>query len=187
HNEILCRDAELTQRFLDTGGLVHIRRQHDERAIVRHELTIEAELLDRVAHLTFVRERRRDDGAADGQGCDAPPMELLQQYLGRCLRENLGALRRRLVQNRPVLGNDVIEYARPWKNFQKLAQLPRGDENQLASARRQRAQRVDTPLVVAAIASKRAVEASRECNESHCSFLRVRRWRRPLALAEQRL
>src|SRR5512138_3068693 len=115
HNEILCRDAELTQRFLDTGGLVHIRRQHDERAIVRHDLTIEAELLDRVAHLTFVRERRRDDGAADGQGCDAPPMELLQQYLGRCLRENLGALRRRLVQNRPVLGNDVIEYARPWK------------------------------------------------------------------------
>ena len=85
---------------------------------------------------------------------------------GRRLPEDFGLARRCTMQDRAVLGDDVIEEARLGEDFEQRAQLAAGHQDQLAAGRGQLAQRVDATLVATSVASQRSIET---CGQHHIS------------------
>ena len=131
------RHAEVAQRELRSGRLVDAGGQHHHRFAIEDHLQLEAELADRLDHQRFLRRMRRHDDLAHLEGLNATPAQRRDELLGRRIGEQRDVAASRVVNERAVLRNDIIEQIDAVANAQQIVQPASGHEDRAPAGRAQ--------------------------------------------------
>ena len=127
----LCGDSPLSSSAAASPlALFDARRQHHHRALVEHDVQLEAELAHRLQHDVLHRLPGGDDAAADRQRLHAALAQARDELLGRRRGEHGLAAGAGLVEQRAVLGHDQIATAELGKHAFQIGQLAAGDQDQ---------------------------------------------------------
>jgi hypothetical protein len=83
--------------------------QHHHRFAIEDYVQLETELADRLDYQRFLRRMRRHNDLADLEGLNATPAQRRDELLGGRIGEQRDVAASRVVNERAVLRNDIIE------------------------------------------------------------------------------
>ena len=164
--DVVRGQAQPRERASESGGLVHRRGQHHDRALVEDDLQLQPEVADRLQHGGFVRLHRRDDGRADADRHPAP-VQCLDECPGRRIGEDLALPGRRKVQQGTVLGDHAIESVDLRKDAEQFSQFPTRYQYQPAAAGAEAIERFHPARRHHAVMGERTVVVGGQDDESH--------------------
>ena len=127
---VVRRELHFRERGGKAACLVHARRQHHHGALVEDDLQLEPELLDDVEDDLVLGCPGGDDHPADGQGRHVPLFERLYEGGGGPLCQRLLGVRRRRVEQRAVLGDDLVEDLQLPEMIREVVELAPRDQHQ---------------------------------------------------------
>lgn len=139
--DVVQRQAQLRERHFQARGLVDAGGQNHDRPFVEDDLQLQAKIPDDFQHRGLVRLPRGHDDVPDRQRLDVALPKGLDERLGGRLGQLFDLPRGRIIEQRAVLRDDVIEEVHVREHRDELLQLSARDQDQLPARGLQARQR----------------------------------------------
>src|SRR5437867_10340873 len=132
-DDVMRREAKLSERDVQSGCLVHSGWKDHHRALVEDDLQLQPKIAYELNGGRLMRAPRCNDDASDRDSLCSAFDELLPELIRRPLGERPFFARRGPKQQRAVFRNDSIEKIEPRENFDQVVQFPSGNKNEFSS------------------------------------------------------
>ena len=166
-DRVVRRQSERLERGCQPRGLVDAGRQHHDRALVEDHLQLESEIANRLEHRCLVGLPRRHDHATHRQGLDRTLSQGFDEALRRSRAEGLLLAGGGHVEQRTVLGHDVVEQIEPRADPLQVIEIAAGDQQQLAAGLDQALERREGFVRHLPVVSQRAVIVTTQGEITH--------------------